>query len=249
MAVKSPRLVVQQVPENDSFVRRHWLLIILVLLAFVTYLLGRFSNLDILMAFKGSQQSLASKNSQLEEENARLQEVASIAQTELLVRTEAIRQMQQAYASLLEENSRLQSDVDFYRKLLSTDDGSKTLRTFSVSATPLDGNLVNLRLILAQKLEKAYQIKGAIGLQLKGISAQTSQSVDLIERFNLGNDFDFKYYQVLNYTISLADGFNPTELTVKLTENKRGGTSVEQTFQWSEITQVDTQHVQQETNQ
>ncbi len=235
MDVKTPKYIIKQADDKPSFIKQHWVIFSLLGLASLTFLIGRYSHLDVLQAFKGQKQTWAEINQQLSEANDTNQKAISSLQTEVNIKHQAIMELQRNISDMSEDNAALKVDVAFYENLLSHKDGIKKLRVFELSAHRSD-ELVLLKLVLAQKLEKAQLVKGQITLQLKGIQGDQGEEIDLVEQFKLNNGYEFKYFQIKKYTISLPKGFNPTTLLVEL-QSKNKAVVTEQ-FQWSDIIDV-----------
>lgn len=232
MEIKTPKYVIKQAEDKPSFVRQHWVIFSLLALAILTFLIGRYSHLDVLQAFKGQKQTWSDINTQLSKTKEANQKTISLLKTEVKIKQQAIKELQRNISTMNEENSVLKADVSFYENLLSHKDDIKKLRVFEISVKS-SGEFVLLQLVLAQKLEKAQLVKGQLSLQLKGIQDGEGQKIDLIKQFKLNNDYEFKYFQVKKYTISLPKGFNPTTLLVELKgKNKQ---EVSELFQWSEL--------------
>lgn len=232
MDVKTPKYIIKQAEDKPSFIKQHWVIFSLLVLAFLTFLIGRYSHLDVLQAFKGQKQTWAEINQQLSETKEANQKTISLLQTEVKIKQQAIKELQRNISTLNEENAALKADVAFYENLLSHKDEINKLRVFEISATPAN-DLVLLKVVLAQKLEKAQLIKGQLSLKLKGIQDGQGEEIDLVKQFMLKNSYEFKYFQIKKYTISLPKGFIPTTLLVELQgKNKK---VISELFQWSEI--------------
>ena len=232
MDIKTPKYIIRQAEEKPSFVKQHWVIFSLLALAILAFLVGRYSHFDVLQAFKGQKQTWAEINQQLSETKEANQKTISLLQTEVKVKDQAIKELQQNISVMSSENAALKADVVFYENLLSHKDEINKLRVFEISAMPVN-DLVMLKVVLAQKLEKAQLVKGQLLLKLKGIQGDEGQEIDLVEQFKLKNEYEFKYFQIKKYTISLPKGFIPTTLLVELqSKNKK---VISELFQWSEI--------------
>jgi len=237
--IKTPKYIIQHANEQPSFVRRYWFVMLLIAIAIATYFLGRFINLDILNAFQGTQTSLKTENQRLFEKNQQLKASESLLKTDVTVKQQALLEMQQAYEVLIKKNDILKSDVDFYQNLLANKGGDKTLRVFDIEVyTDVSQTLYTLKVVLAQKLEKAQILKGSIKMTLFGIQSDNTTSIDLTKQFKLDESFEFKYYQINKYTISLPTGFNPTELLVELHSRNNRPKNISQRFHWQDILKV-----------
>ncbi len=234
MDIKTPKYVIRQVDDNPSFIRQHWVIFSLIGLAILTFLVGRYSNLDVLNAFKGQKKTWSEVNQQLSEENEGHKKAISLLNTEAKIRQQAIIELQKSITDLSQENAVLKADLAFYANLLSHKDEIKKLRVFEISAEPKLG-MVELKVVLAQKLEKARLVAGTLQLELKGIRDDKGESIDLVEQFELNNAFEFKYFQIKKFTISLPKGFNPTTLLVELKSSNKKEKVISELFQWSEI--------------
>ena len=232
MDVKTPKYVIKHADEKPSFIKQHWIVFSLLGLALLTFLIGRYSHFDVLQAFKGQKQTWSKMNQQLSTTNEANKKAISLLQTEVNIKQQAIIELQRNISIMGEENAVLKSDVAFYENLLSNKDEIKKLRVFEVKAELVD-DWVQLKVVLAQKLEKAQLVKGQIKLSLKGIKDEVGQTINLVERFELENDFEFKYFQIKKYEISLPKGFNPTLLLVEL--QSRNKTVVTEQIQWGDI--------------
>ncbi|WP_223788135.1 DUF6776 family protein [Marinicella meishanensis] len=236
MSNNSPKYVIQRLQDEPSFIRRHWLIASLLGLAVVAFLMGRYGNWDVLQAFKGQKQTWTEVNQQLSEENERHLRAISLLNTEAKIKQQAILELQQNLQDQAQENARLKAELAFYENLLSHKDGIRKLRVFEIAASQ-QGDLIDLKLVLAQKLEKAQMVSGTLDMQLTGIQDEVGQSIDLVEQFQLDEAFEFKYFQIKKYTISLPKGFNPTTLLVELKPKQKKQDVVSELFQWSEIFQ------------
>ena len=232
MDIKTPKYIIKQAEEKPSFVKQHWVIFSLLALAILTFLIGRYSHLDVLQAFKGQKQTWAEINQQLSETKEANQKTISLLQTQVKVKDQVIKELQRNISDMSTANAALKADVVFYENLLSHKDEINKLRVFEISAMPVN-DLVMLKVVLAQKLEKAQLVKGQLLLKLKGIQGDEGQEIDLVEQFKLKNEYEFKYFQIKKYTISLPKGFIPTTLLVELqSKNKK---VISELFQWSEI--------------
>ncbi len=234
MTIKTPKYVIAEAKEQPSFVRQHWLMFSLLGLAILTFLIGKYSNIDVLNAFQGQKKTWVEMNQQLTEENDQQRRTISVLQTEVKVKQQAITELQNSLLELTEEKDALKAELVFYESLLSHKDDIKTLRVFDIGVRAQNEMLL-LNLVLAQRLQRADVIKGSIKLELKGIQEEQGKILDLVEQFKLDDAFEFKYFQVKKYAITLPKGFNPTMLLVELNPKGSRQKTVTEQFQWSDI--------------
>ena len=234
VTVKTPKYVLTQAEEKPSFIRQHWLLFSLLGLAAMAFVIGRYSNIDVLNAFKGQKETWEEVNQELALTNEQQLKTISRLQTEVKVKEQAIAELQRNLMLLTEEKDTLRVDLAFYENLLSHKDDIKSLRVFDLEASG-DTDMLSIKLVLAQKLQRAQVVEGVIGLQLTGIVEGQGQVLDLVDQFKLDDAYSFKYFQIKKYTISLPKGFIPTTLLVELQSNNKRQSAITETFDWSEI--------------
>ncbi len=239
MTTKSPKFIIQTADDKRSFIRRHWLLFTLILLVVAAFFYGRYYDIDVLKAFKGQKQTWTEINEQLSAENRQQSITISRLQTELKVKDQALQTLKLDLTKLNEENLQLKADVGFYENLLSHKDNIKTLRVFEALAKPT-ANYIQLKIVLAQKLEKARTKSGTLSLNLLGIRDDKAHQIDLIKQFDLDNTFFFKYFEIKNYAITLPDGFIPTTLLVELHSEDNRPKKITERIDWQTIWQTDT---------
>jgi|SRR5690554_6622260 len=216
--------------------RRHWLLATLVLMAVAAYFIGRYSNIDVLNAFRGQKQTWSDINQSLSQETQQQKKTISLLTTELKVKDNALLELNNSLDLISLENSQLKAEVAFYENLLSHKDSISTLRVFEASAQPVN-DYIALKLVLAQKLEKAQIKTGTLSISLTGIENDKAKSLDLVKQFALDDAFSFKYFQIKNYAITLPEGFIPTSLLVELHSKDNRPSKVTERIAWQDVWQ------------
>ena len=233
MAIKIPQYIIREAPTEQSFVRKHWLLIVLLLLIPISFLGGLIVGDGLLSDWVGSTNSLQELNQKLENENKQLLSRNSVLDTEAKVRQQAILELQGSYNALLSENSELQSEVDFFQNLLVSNNNAKGLRIFDIDWTQINPGQYILTLTLAQKLQKAQPIAGDLKLIVKGQIQNDDQTA--VKEVVVNEKFAFKYYQMIRQTFNFEEGFYPLEVLVELSTDEKKPRSLSQTYQWLEI--------------
>jgi len=237
VSTKTPQYIIKKAQEQRSFIRRHWLLATLIGLIIVAFFYGRYYNVDVLKAFKGQKQTWTEVNERLNDENQQHLATISRLETELKVKDQALQTLKLDLDELNHEIAQLKADVGFYENLLSHKDNIKTLRVFEAMAKPV-ANHIQLKIVLAQKLEKARTKSGTLTLNLLGIRDDKAQQIDLIDQFKLDNTFSFKYFEIKNYAITLPDGFIPTALLVELNSSDNRPSKITERIDWQDIWQI-----------
>jgi hypothetical protein len=139
----------------------------------------------------------------------------------------------------------LRADLDFYRRLGGASDSKSALAVYHIERLATDSDRVHrLVFTLTQNLRWASMAKGQVQMRLEGVQADrpavlewndlTSSAGDLLE-------FQFKYFQQLEFMLTLPAGFSPTRLTVQLSADILDRPQ-EQSFEWSALEPVPGSH-------
>ena len=158
------------------------------------------------------------------------QEADIVRRANALLR-ESEKERQDAIASL-------QADLAFYRRLGGANGSQAPLAVHYLELQPTpSAQVYRIIFTLTQNLRWAAVISGQVQLGLDGI--QNSVAVHLTEEQLLADsaeplNFQFKYFQQLERLITLPEGFEPTQLTVRLRSNSLR-TPVEQSMEWTSL--------------
>ena len=162
-----------------------------------------------------------------------LESQVSILKTEKKVKHQATLDLQQDYKKSIDINNNLNADVSFYERLLSPNAKNKGLRVFeSEVLTQKDGNYL-LKLILVQKIERARDISGKYEIYINGLLNDKPKSVQI--SLNSKTNFKFKYFHKVSLPFSLANGFKPESLVVKLFPKNNKSKTIEYTVDWQTL--------------
>ncbi len=234
MTIKVPKYVIQQSKAQKSFLQEHWVALTLIGLAVLAFLIGRYNNIDLLNAFKGQKQTWDDINQELSTEVEQSRKKIRALELEAKINKQALSELQNDLATSVQQVANLKADLVFYENLLSNKDRITKLRVFELTAEP-QGELIAIKMVLAQKIEKARINSGTLKLKLTGIKDDQSEELDLVEQFMLDNEYEFKYFQVMNHIIKLPDGFIPTALLVELQGDGKNTKVISERFLWSDI--------------
>ncbi len=234
MSIKVPKYVIQQSQAPKSFLQQHWLAVTLVILAVLAFLIGRYYNIDLLNAFQGQKQTWDEMNQQLSAEVEQSRKTIRAQELQAKINQQALSQLQDDLAASVQEISKLKAELVFYENLLSNKNRITKLRVFELTARAV-GELVELKMVLAQKIEKARITKGEVKLTLTGIKDDQAVELDLVEQFKLNNAYEFKYFQIMNHIIKPPEGFIPTALLVELQGDGKNTKVISERFLWSDI--------------
>jgi hypothetical protein len=171
----------------------------------------------------------------LEFENKRLH--TRVAELEMARRLDrdAYGQVERTLGSLQSQLSRQSDDLAFYRSIVSPADGIQGLRIQRFEALPGDEpRQVKLKLTLVQAIRHESIVSGLAQITLIGMQG------DAPARFSVGEllgkpraqlPFSLRYFQTVEQTVTLPEGFQPFETEVQVSSGKLRA-PVRQTFPW-----------------
>ena len=137
-----------------------------------------------------------------------------------------------------DEIASLQADLAFYRRLGGANGSQAPLAVHYLELqTTQSPRVYRIIFTLTQNLRWATVISGGVQLGIDGI--QNSVAVNLTEEQLLADsteplNFQFKYFQQLERLITLPEGFEANQLTVRLRSGSLR-TPVEQSMEWASL--------------
>ena len=179
-------------------------------------------------------QDLQNALEQLETEKDR----TAIAKQEAIIVRRANALLRESEKERQDEIASLQADLAFYRRLGGANGSQAPLAVHYLELQPTPSPQVyRIIFTLTQNLRWAAVISGRVQLGLDGI--HNGVAAHLTEEQLLADsaeplDFQFKYFQQLERLITLPEGFEPTQLTVRLRSGSLR-TPVEQSMEWTSL--------------
>lgn len=180
-------------------------------------------------------QVLADKASRLEAENRRLN--ARVAELEMARRLDrdAYGQIERTLGDLQSQLAHQTDDLAFYRSIVSPADGIQGLRIqrFDVTQGARTREFV-MRLTLVQAMKHDNVISGLVQIEVNGMRG------DKPARYTLGDlqgksevrlPFSLRYFQTIEATVTLPEGFEAFETQVTVTSGKLRF-PMQQSFTW-----------------
>lgn len=204
--------------------------IALVLVLVVVFLGGRFSAERAEVAAGEERAALAEQVRGLEKQLATAREELALHRTGSEVAHQAQEQVRRELRDLHEQQAELEEAVAFYKSVMDPGAGDEGLR---IERLRLDGTgspeQVEYRLVLAQVVEDRNFIQGSVEMTLLG--KQDDEEVEITDAVGEGSStsFRFRYFQELEGTLELPEGFTPREVRVVASG---GGERAEDTFDW-----------------
>ncbi|MEZ5545789.1 MAG: DUF6776 family protein [Lysobacteraceae bacterium] len=170
----------------------------------------------------------------LRDKNEKLtQEVATLNRSRQVERT-AAQEVQTTLAERDREIASLRNDVAFYERLVGSSAQRQSLTVHSVKLEQSGEHGWQYAVTLTQTLKKATLTRGTLAMQIEGVRDGRPDTLGWAE---LGQEngapvpFSFKYFQQIEGSLMLPDGFVPHRLKVNL-DSDAG--KVEKVFPWEE---------------
>ena len=160
------------------------------------------------------------------------QNVATLRRSDQISRS-ANTELQAALAEREEEVSGLRADVAFYERLVGATGQRRGLTVHEAFFTPEEGGTWRYTVTLTQNLNRGAISKGEARVSVEGVSEGRLSSLrweDLLQKPGApGQPFSFRYFQQLEGSVVLPEGFTPQRVRVQL---RSAGSTVDQAFPW-----------------
>ena len=168
----------------------------------------------------------------------RLQARQVVVEREAEVLRQANRILRETESERQAELGRLQSELDFYRRLAGSGGAQSGLDVYRAEIVPTESRQVfQFILTLTQNIQRASMISGRVRIDIEG--TLDNRPVNL--RWAQISDgeapepaFRFKYFQQLEGYLVLPDGFDPLRVSLTL-ESKNQRKPVVRTFDWANL--------------
>ena len=160
------------------------------------------------------------------------QNVATLRRSDQISRS-ANTELQASLAEREEEVSGLRADVAFYERLVGATGQRRGLSVHEVVFAPEEGGTWRYTVTLTQNLNRGAISKGEARVSVEGVSQGRLRSLgweELVQKPGApGQPFSFRYFQQLEGSVMLPEGFTPQRVRVQL---RSDGSTVDQAFPW-----------------
>ncbi len=160
------------------------------------------------------------------------QNVATLRRSDQISRS-ANTELQATLAEREEEVSGLRADVAFYERLVGATGQRRGLSVHEAVFAPEAGGTWRYTVTLTQNLNRGAISKGEARLSVEGVKGGRLQTLaweQLVQKPGApGQPFSFRYFQQLEGSIMLPEGFTPQRVRVQL---RADGQTVDQAFPW-----------------
>lgn len=170
--------------------------------------------------------------------DAQLQQRVTTLQMSDRISRQANRELQQTLAEREEEVAGLRADVAFYERLVGSTGQRKGLSVHDVELRRDSDGSWRYTAMLTQNLNRGAVSKGGLMLSVEGTRGGKLTRLgwdDLLQQSQAPPQrFEFRYFQRLEGSLLLPQGFVPGRVIAQVKAD-RGGTA-EQAFAWAEAT-------------
>lgn len=129
-----------------------------------------------------------------------------------------------------------EEELSFYRNLLQEGGAATGLVISGLTLTQGDDGVLNYRLVVQQRAGKLKTIKVTTVLEVEGTQDGEHKTLTLGDVDPEQNDYymylTFRYFYVHDGTVSLPDGFEPNQITVKVWPAGQNKQAVSRQFEW-----------------
>jgi hypothetical protein len=166
-----------------------------------------------------------------------LREQLAVFQRSSEIDRQASLEVRDDFGRLQDQLSRMRKELDFYRGIVSPGDVGPGLRIqgFRLTAGAVEGTF-DYELTLIQLQRNDRFVNGVIEIEVEGVEDGTSRRLPLaklVEGDARAVKFRFKYFQHLDGTIRVPDGFAPRRVHIRaVTRGKGQPPDIEETFEW-----------------
>lgn len=147
-------------------------------------------------------------------------------------------EMQASLQALTLQKARLLEDLEFYRGLTEPDNqNARSVRVYTAEISPLSGDRVVLRVVLARAESLATKVQGELQLSIRGMSGSEVSDVlvtDLLIGKSPPTTFAFSNFFEWEAELKLPSGFQPDRLLVGV-EIKGRRKPLLKSWLWSEL--------------
>lgn len=163
------------------------------------------------------------------------QNVATLRRSDQISRS-ANTELQASLAEREEEVSGLRADVAFYERLVGATGQRRGLSVHEAVFAPEEGGTWRYTVTLTQNLNRGAISKGEARVSVEGVSQGRLRSLgweELLQKPGApGQPFSFRYFQQLEGSVMLPEGFTPQRVRVQL---RSDGSTVDQAFPWQTL--------------
>ncbi|MFO8140573.1 MAG: DUF6776 family protein, partial [Marinobacter sp.] len=154
----------------------------------------------------------------------------------------AMREARNTIAGLETRIAELEADLTFYRNIMAPSEANKGLQVDSFVMVPARAERTyRFKMVLTQIGNNNSFIGGLVAVNVIGARGGEKEVIALRDLSDdiedLGVRFRFRYFQDVEGTLVLPDGFEPLEIQVVAQAQGSKASKAERTFDWTKLTE------------
>jgi cell division protein FtsB len=173
---------------------------------------------------------------------ARIEARNAVLERESDVLRQANRMLREQESIRQADFNRLQSELDFFRRLAGTGGAQEGLDIYHVELRPTGSSRVfQFVVTLTQNIRRASVISGDVVIEVEGVRDDRPVILgwtDLGDNHEAAPAFRFKYFQQLEGYLTLPEDFGPTRLVLTLDADDRRA-PVQRGYDWSALLETE----------
>jgi hypothetical protein len=156
----------------------------------------------------------------------------------LLIEQESNRLLGLSINELLANNSELINEIEFYKRILTTDETSSALGLKIDKLTLVRKGtepVAKIKLVILYRQSSNTNITGTIQIQIEGLKNSTGEETIVDATTNgikFEQEFNIRYFYIVDDEIDIPEYFLPQKIIVTLLPKSKGVKKVQQTFDW-----------------
>ena len=229
-----------QVRQYDPL--RRWVQLILGVIGVAVLCWGSYELGVNLSGYRNEQQGqellrLRNQVSQLETQRTESMKKLAFLERSSQVESQAALELKQTLNSLESKIRELQKEVAFYKSIVapSSVESGLRLQDFKLSRGAATG-AYDYKLVLTQVRGKDRVARGSVTVKLQGKRDGQTATLSLSDLNGSSSDsikFAFKYFQDIEGSLVIPDGFVPASIKVKVTPKSKWLNAIEESYSWN----------------
>lgn len=175
---------------------------------------------------------------QLTRKIEQLRNEVALLETSSGIDGEAHQQIEQRLQVLQGKIQEQAEDLAFYKGIISPEDGESGLKIRDFAVEPgLEPGQFLVRIVLIQAKDHGRQVSGVVDLSVDGQLLGESKTLVLKDLGQVGEGaaapaFSFRYFQELEESLSLPEGFKPEKINIEVRPKGRSARTIRKSFEW-----------------
>jgi len=161
-----------------------------------------------------------------------------LLETSAGIDAEAHQQIEQRLQVLQGTIQEQAEDLAFYKGIISPEDGEAGLKIRDFAVEPgMEPGQYLIKIVLIQAKDHGRQVSGVVDLSIDGQLAGEGKTLALKDvrqtaETSAAPAFSFRYFQELEESLSLPEGFEPEKINIEVRPKGRSARTIRKSFDW-----------------